>query len=135
MRDQHPRHVYFQLAKEIAKESKDPKIQVGCIIVTSEGILYPGYNGDERGGSNERESLLSGHSGFIHAEENALIKFNPTVHRGSVMYCTHSPCRMCAKRIINSMAITAVYCGIIYEPDGITLLLERGVNVVVLERT
>ena len=32
--------------------------------------------GDQKGGSNERDSLVVGQSGFIHAEDNALIKLD-----------------------------------------------------------
>ena len=69
---------YMELAKLYASRSKDPKHKVGCVIVTREGILYPGYNGDEKNGSNTRDSLKVGGSGFVHAEANALMKFNPT---------------------------------------------------------
>jgi len=108
--------------------SKDPRLQVGCVIVTQEGILYPGYNGDEAGGSNQPDSFEPGGSGFIHAEENAIIKFNPTIHKDSTMYLSHSPCKLCARRIVNTHAIKSVYFAENYRDlAGVELLNKRGV--------
>ena len=122
--------LYINIAKEFASQSKDPKFQVGAVIVTPEGILYPGYNGDEKGGTNKRDSLEHGKSGFIHAEENCIIKFNPVIHKGSVLYATHNPCRMCARRIVNTQAIWAVYYAIEYKEDmsGVEILRARGIR-------
>ena len=119
---------YCGIARKFAGLSKDPRLKVGCVIVTPEGIVYPGYNGDEIGGNNEHDSDVPGCSGFIHAEENAIIKFNPTIHKGSKMYLSHSPCKMCARRIVNTCAIIEVYYNIEYrKQDGIELLQQRGI--------
>jgi dCMP deaminase len=119
---------YCGIAIEFSKLSKDPRLKVGCVIVTPEGIVYPGYNGDEKGGDNVHDSPEPGQSGFIHAEENAIIKFNPTIHKGSKMYLSHSPCKMCARRIVNTCAIIEVYYNIEYRiRDGIELLEKRGI--------
>ncbi len=127
--------LYLSFAKRISEESKDPRLKVGCIIATKSGILYPGYNGDERGGNNKPKSLEPGQSGFIHAEENSLLKFNPTIHPGSTMYLTHNPCEMCAKKIINTLdgagnnAIVQIYYLEDYrEKDGVDLLRSRGIG-------
>lgn len=121
--------LYIDFAKRISQESKDPRLKVGCIIATKSGILYPGYNGDEKGGTNVPESLEPGMSGFIHAEENAIIKFNPTIHPDSIMYITHAPCRMCAKKIINTQAISKVYYLWQYRDlSGAELLRHRGIE-------
>lgn len=120
---------YLEVAKQFSTRSKDPRLKVGCIIVTPEGIIYPGYNGDEIGGDNQHDSLKPGESGFIHSEENAIIKFNPTIHKGSKMYLSHSPCKMCARRIVNTRAIIEVYYDVEYRiKDGIDLLNERGIK-------
>src|SRR3990167_6865846 len=120
---------YIKVALHFASLSKDPKTKVGAVIVTPSGIVYPGYNGDEVGGTNERDSLEGGQSGFIHAEENSIIKFDPSIHKGSKMYLSHSPCKMCARRIVNTQAISAVYYAQEFrEKDGITLLKDRGIR-------
>jgi dCMP deaminase len=63
-----------------------------------------GYNGNYKGGPNERESMETGGSGFLHSEENAIFHLcKPYELRSNlVMICTHKPCPMCAKRIVNS---------------------------------
>lgn len=66
-------YIWMTLAKNIAnKKSKDPRLQVGCVIVAcnNECVLSLGYNGDEKGGTNKPDSLEPGKSGFIHAEIN-----------------------------------------------------------------
>ncbi len=93
--------VWSSFASTISQRSTDPKIKVGCVIVPFDntGVLSLGYNGDHKGGSNERESNDTGFSGFIHAEINALIKMDFNNPKDKKMYLTHSPCKMCAKAI------------------------------------
>jgi len=120
---------YISIAKQYAAESKDPRLKVGCIIVTTEGIIYPGYNGDEIGGSNKPDSLEPGASGFVHAEANAILKFNPTIHKNSVIYSSHSPCRVCARMIINTRAISKMYYDELYRDDaGVNVLRAAGID-------
>jgi len=130
MIDHHPRKLYMDMALRLAQESKDPKMKVGALIVTPHGVLYPGYNGDYRGGSNKRKSMEQGQSGFIHAEENALLKFDPSISQGSVIYVSHSPCEMCASKIINAISINAVYFHQVYKDDmsGVDLLKSVGIH-------
>ena len=68
--------IWMDFAKSISKRSYDPRFQVGTCIVTEDNcqVLAIGYNGDQKGGHNKIESTEPGHSGFIHAEINALIK-------------------------------------------------------------
>jgi len=120
---------YMNLAKEYSKQSKDPRLKVGSVIVTEEGIIYPGFNGDEIGGSNVPDSLEPGESGFIHSEINAIAKFNATIHKGSVMYITASPCVVCARTIINTRAINTVYYADKYRDEtGINILKKSGIK-------
>ena len=125
-----PKHnLYISIAELYAKESKDPKFKVGSVIVTPEGILYPGYNGDEIGGTNKRDSLDHGCSGFVHSEANSILKFNPSIHKGSSMYVTYNPCAVCSRMIVNTQAIKAVYYKNLYSPDvkGISILHKHGI--------
>ena len=98
--------VFKNIALEIAQLSYDPKHRVGTIIITDDfrEICAIGYNGNYKGGPNSRDSDEVGKSGFLHAEENALFHLNkPYEHRAPLlMICTHKPCPMCAKRIVNS---------------------------------
>lgn len=121
---------YMLIAEQYACLSKDKKTKVGALIVTQEGILYPGYNGTEIGGSNERDSLENGQSGFVHAEANAILKFNPTIHKDSHMYLTFNPCVVCARMIVNTQAISRVFYRNEYrETKGLDILKNSGIYI------
>jgi dCMP deaminase len=122
-------NLWIEFANLVSKRSSDQKMKVGCVIVTRDNtkVIAIGYNGDQKGGSNKRESILSGESGFIHAEVNALIKANYDLIQDKIMYLTHSPCRMCAKAIINS-EVKEVYFQNIYEEESILLLNKHGIK-------
>ena len=124
--------IWFNFAEDISQRSVDPKYKVGAVIVTEDNtqVLALGYNGDQKGGKNQRDSLEQGKSGFIHAEVNALIKcdFNNPKHKK--MYLTHAPCPVCAKCIVNAGIKQVLYRND-YEPDmsGVKILNESGIVV------
>ena len=70
--------IHMKIAEKFSYLSYDTKHQVASIAVRKDfkDIHKCGYNGNFEGGSNERDSLEHGNSGFIHAEENWLIKNN-----------------------------------------------------------
>jgi dCMP deaminase len=119
------------MASTISQRSADPKYKVGCVIVPEDntGVLALGYNGDHKGGSNERESEEPGQSGFIHAEINALIKLDYNNPKKKIMYVTLSPCIMCSKAIINAGITKVVYIEQYRDISGIELLKSQGVEV------
>jgi len=123
--------VWMDTAKTIARRSLDPRHQVGAVIVTDDNtqVLSVGYNGDHRGGPNSVESMEPGMSGFLHAETNALIKCDYNNPKPKRMYLTLSPCRQCAKAIINGGIREVVYAEEYRDPSGINLLRECGVIV------
>lgn len=123
------------IARTIAARSCDPRLKVGAIIVSSDNtqMLSGGYNGNYAGGPNEHESPEPGQSGFIHAEINALIKLDFNFSKEKHMYLTHSPCRMCAKCIINAGISMVVYGEAYRDPSGLDLLASAGVHTLSLE--
>lgn len=124
--------IWMNVAFEIQRRSVDTKCKVGCIIVTADNtqVLAVGYNGDEKGGGNERESQEAGESGFIHAEDNALIKCDYNNPKRKKMYVTISPCRMCAKKIINADIDVVIYAEEYrHDPSGIELLRNAGIQI------
>jgi len=124
--------IWIEFAKTISKRSADPNFKVGCCIVTQDNtqVLAIGYNGDHKGGSNKRESLTPGCSGFIHAEINALIKLDYNNPKQKTMYITLSPCKDCAKAIINGGIDKIVYLDTYRDISGLKLLKSHGVEVV-----
>ena len=123
--------IWIEFAKTISKRSADPNFKVGCCIVTQDNtqVLAIGYNGDHKGGNNERESLEPGGSGFIHAEINALIKLDYNNPKQKTMYITLSPCKHCAKAIINGGIDKVVYLNTYRDTSGLNLLQNHGVEI------
>ena len=123
--------IWMDFAKNIARRSADPSFKVGCVIVSQDNcqVLSMGYNGDHKGGPNERESLVPGESGFIHAEINALIKCDYNHPKKKKMYMTLSPCDVCAKAIINAGIEEVIYLDEYPRSNGINILKKSGVLV------
>ena len=99
----------------VAERSTCLRHHVGAILVKNKRVLCTGYNGAASGVKDCLElgclrNELNIESGTrheicraIHAEQNAVIQ--AATHgvsiKGSVMYCTHSPCILCAKMLVN----------------------------------
>jgi dCMP deaminase len=100
---------YQRFAEALALRSTDGSQKVGCVVVSGdlERVLGVGYNGGAAGVS-DRAFIPSDRSGYVHAEENALLKAG-AIEKDKVMFITHTPCVMCAKRAINS-GVARVYC-------------------------
>jgi dCMP deaminase len=123
--------VWMTTAQALARRSLDPRFQVGAVIVTDDNtqVLAVGYNGDQRGGSNQVESEEPGCSGFIHAEINALIKCDYNNPKRKVMYLTLSPCRQCAKAIVNGGISEVVFNAEYRDASGLEILSSAGIKV------
>ena len=120
--------IWMRLARSIAERSVDPRLQVGCVIVSADDrrVLAVGYNGDEAGGANAPDSTDAGASGFVHAEVNALIKSHGVC--GSIVYITHSPCVVCARALVNERVARVVYGEAYRDTRGIEILRKSGVS-------
>ena len=122
--------------------------QVGAVIVKTKRVMTTGYNGaasgikscKERGSCLRRElNIPSGTRHEIcyatHAEQNAIIqaaKLGVCID-GATLYCTHQPCVICAKMIINSGIKRIVYKDGYPDEFSMQLLRESGVEIVKFE--
>lgn len=118
--------------------------QVGAVIALNKRILTTGYNGassgvkscKERGVCLRRElGIPSGTRHEVcyatHAEQNAIIqaaRLGLSVD-GATLYCTHQPCVICAKMIINSGIKRIVYREGYPDEFSLQLLGEAGVQI------
>lgn len=118
--------------------------QIGAVIARNKRILTTGYNGassgirscKERGVCIRREqNIPSGTCHEIcyatHAEQNAIIqaaRMGLSVE-GATLYCTHQPCVICAKMIINSGITRIVYRNGYPDDFSLELLAEAGVCI------
>ena len=125
-------NIWMNFAGLISQRSSDPSFKVGCCIVSQDNcqVLAIGYNGDHKGGTNDRESIDPGCSGFIHAEINALIKLDYNNPKRKTLYITLSPCRQCAKAIINGDIDRVVYRDLYRDMSGIELLREHKIKTI-----
>ena len=117
---------------------------VGAVIVKDKRIMTTGYNGApskvvscmEKGECiRQKLNIKSGTQHelcyAVHAEQNAIIQAarHGVNIQGATLYCTHQPCVICAKMIIN-----AGICRVVYKegyPDDFSLALFNEANVIV----
>ena len=123
--------VWLDVARKISQRSYDPRHQVGAVVVTQDNtqVLAVGYNGNYTGGPNEVESEIPGESGMLHAEINALLKCDYNNPKGKRMYVTLSPCRMCAKAIVNSGIQEVIYSEEYRDASSLDILRGAGIKV------
>jgi len=123
--------VWMEFVHIIARRSYDPRHQVGAVVVSGDNtqVLAVGYNGNYRGGPNEAESLVPGESGMLHAEINALLKMDYNNPKKKILYVTLSPCKMCAKAIINAGINKVVYDEQYRDTAGLEILQNSGIEV------
>lgn len=137
---------FMQMAALAAKRSTCLRRAVGAALVRDNQLIATGYNGSPKGiphcsetgclreqmgvPSGQKHELCRG----VHAEQNAIIQaaINGSSTRGAALYCTHQPCSICARLIINA-EIKTVYVADSY-PDALSeqLFVEAGVELILL---
>ena len=134
----------MEMAKLVATWASCNRRQIGAVIVKDKRVLTTGYNGAPAGiktcvekgvcprqqlgiPSGQRHELCYA----VHAEQNAIIqaaKLGVSIE-GATLYCTHQPCSLCAKIIVNSGISRLVY-GEGYPDDfSMQIFREAGVHV------
>lgn len=135
---------FMEIAGVVAKRSTCLRNKVGTVIVRDKRILATGYNGAPRdldhcldiGCIRQQQNIASGTRHelcrAVHAEQNAIIQ--AALHGVSVedatLYCTHQPCILCAKMIINSKIKKVVYSNHYPDDGAIEFFNSAGVEVV-----
>ena len=123
--------VWMRTAHIISERAYDPRYQVGAVVVTEDNtqVLAVGYNGNYSGGPNSVESSTPGESGMIHAEINALLKMDYNNPKYKKLYVTLSPCRQCAKAMVNAGIDEVIYDEEYRDTSSIEILLDAGIKV------
>ena len=137
---------FMDLAEKVSSWSScfQENRQVGAVITKDKRILTTGYNGAGSGIKSCKEKgeclrrKLNIPSGTrhelcyaVHAEQNAIIqaaKLGVSVDGGTI-YCTHQPCSICGKMIINSGIKRVVYKEGYPDPFTIELFDEAKVQL------
>ena len=114
---------FLEIARVVASRSNCSRRQVAAVIVKDQRIISTGYNGTPRGVTNcfaggcprAHSDAPSGSdlgNGICnHAEENAIIQaaYHGISVKDATLYCTLSPCLLCAKMIINAGIKKVIY--------------------------
>ena len=137
---------FMELTETVASWSScfQENRHVGAVIVKNNRVLTTGYNGApagivscvEKGECLRRKlNIPSGtHHELcyaVHAEQNAVIqaaKCGINID-GGTLYCTHQPCVICAKIIINAGIVRVVYKEGYPDEFSMRLFEEAGVKV------
>ena len=133
---------YFMgVAEHVSGRSTCLRRACGAVLVKDKRILATGYNGAPKGLAHcedvgclrEQRGIPSGQHHelcrAIHAEQNAVIqaaKFGIAMD-GATAYCTHQPCVLCAKILLNAGVVDIVFRDPYPDPLSEELLAEAGV--------
>ncbi len=134
---------FLDMAETVAKRSTCLRHKVGAVLVKEKQILTTGYNGAPRNLSHcldigcirEKNNIASGTMHelcrAVHAEQNAIIQ--AALHgintNGATLYCTHQPCILCAKMLINAGIQKVVFKNSYPDTAAICVMIEAGIKV------
>ncbi|OIO76377.1 MAG: cytidine deaminase [Elusimicrobia bacterium CG1_02_37_114] len=135
---------FMKLALLVAERSTCRRHHIGTVLVRDKKILTTGYNGAasgtkdclELGCLREKMKIPSGTRHeicrAIHAEQNAIIQagLHGISIENATIYCTHSPCILCAKMIVNAKISRFVTCGEYADKSFKPLFKETGIKFV-----
>lgn len=139
---------FMDMAEFVASWSSCVRRKVGAVIVRDKLIMTLGYNGAPAGVEScvergyclrDKKNIESGtHAELcyaVHAEQNAIAQAakEGICLKGCTLYCTHQPCVVCAKIIINTGIKEIVYKE--GYPDNLSLeiLKESGIKLTKFE--
>jgi dCMP deaminase len=134
---------FLKIASVVAERSTCRRHHVGAVAVKNKHILTTGYNGAPAGAKDCLElgclrdelKILSGTRHEIcrgiHAEQNAIIQagLHGVSLEGSTVYCTHTPCVLCAKMLVNARIERFVSFGVYNDDTFVKLFQEAGIMV------
>lgn len=139
---------FLKIASVVAERATCRRHHIGALAVRDKHILATGYNGAPAGlpdclelgclrdelniPSGERQEICRA----IHAEQNVIIQ--ASLHgvslEGSTIYCTHTPCRLCAKMLVNARIKRFVSFRKYQDDTFSDLFKEAGIAVEIQDR-
>jgi len=139
---------FLKVALVVAERSTCRRHHIGAVAVMDKHILTTGYNGAAAGlkdclelgclrdelniPSGERHEICRG----IHAEQNVIIQaaLHGASLEGSTIYCTHTPCVLCAKMLVNAKIARFVSFGRYNDDAFLELFGEAGIEFDIRKR-
>jgi len=107
---------FLKIASVVGERSTCRRHHMGAVAVRDKHILATGYNGAPAGAEDcltlgclrDELGIPSGTRveicRAIHAEQNVIIQsgLHGVSMEGATVYCTHTPCVLCAKMLVNA---------------------------------
>lgn len=134
---------FLKIASVVAERATCQRHNVGAVAVKNKHILSTGYNGAPAGArdclelgclrdelgipSGQRHEICRG----IHAEQNVIIQasLNGVSTEGATIYCTHTPCVLCAKMLVNARIKRFVSFGKYADDSFVKMFKEAGIEI------
>jgi dCMP deaminase len=133
----------MEIVKVTTSRSTCLRREVGALLVRDNRILASGYNGAPKGllhcaktgclrerlkiPSGERHEICRG----LHAEQNVIIQaaiYGAPIS-GATVYCTHKPCSICTKMLINAEVERIVYLEDYNDPLADELISQTNIRI------
>jgi len=133
---------FLKVASVVAERATCRRHHVGAVAARDKHILATGYNGAAAGlkdclelgclrdeqhiPSGTRHEICRG----IHAEQNVIIQaaLHGVSLEESTIYCTHTPCVLCAKMLVNARIKRFVSFGRYDDNSFVDLFREAGIE-------
>jgi dCMP deaminase len=139
---------FLKIASVVGERSTCLRHHVGAVAVRDKHILSTGYNGAaagirdclELGCLRNENNIPSGTRHeicrAIHAEQNVIIQ--ASLHgislEGATIYCTHTPCILCAKMLTNARIKRFVSFGKYADNSFLELFAEAKITVDMMDK-
>jgi dCMP deaminase len=138
----------LKIASVVSERATCQRHHMGALAVRDKHILATGYNGApaglhdclELGCLRNERNIPSGKQAEIcravHAEQNVIIQaaLHGVSIKNSTIYCTHSPCVLCAKMLVNAQIERFVSFGRYSDDTFLTLFKEAGIQYDLVQR-
>jgi dCMP deaminase len=133
---------FLKIATVVGERSTCLRHHMGAVAVKDKHILTTGYNGAaaglkdclELGCLRDKNNIPSGTRHeicrAIHAEQNVIIQaaLHGVSLEGATIYCTHTPCILCAKMLVNARIKRFVSFGKYSDDAFKDLFKEAGIE-------
>ena len=139
---------FMEMAELAAKRASCLRRKVGAVLVKNKKVLATGYNGAPKDiehceitgclreemevPSGERHEICRG----VHAEQNLVAQaaFHGVKTEGSTVYCTHQPCIICTKILINAGVKKIYYQNAYSDPFAEKMLRQSDIDFIKYEK-
>lgn len=139
---------FLKIASVVSEQATCRRHHMGAVAVRDKHILATGYNGAPAGAKDclelgclrDENNIPSGTRvetcRAIHAEQNVIIQagLHGVSLEGSTVYCTHTPCVLCAKMLVNARIKRFVSFAKYNDDTFVELFREAGIEFDIKER-